>query len=353
MQNEKLIRDFLHTYTEDEIFYRDYYYAKKAEKEKPEVLARFLQQFDPADIIARRLLCPELNPEARIFLSEHPEALETYLSRDVEVVKHNRYSPLFNHYHSYFEIFYVLEGSCLHYIDHTCTCLKKGTLCFISPDTTHAIEVTDDSIVLNIQIRKSTFADIFFNMLRSRNVLSDFFISNLYGTSQRRFLFFNANDKELEDLILTMVLEEIHEDEYTSRILGNYLSIFCTQLVRKYGRNAEVVNTLQSSNEIMTGILSYLNDNYRTVTLTDVADHFGYTVEHTSRLIKAETGQTFTDFLRSVRIKRAEVMLLNTPWSVEKIGTDVGYETSTSFIKYFKQIHSMTPTQFRKANKLQ
>ena len=96
-------------------------------------------------------------------------------------------------------------------------------------------------------------------------------------------------------------------------------------------------------------MLRYINDNYRTVSLGEVADKFGYSIEHCSRLIKAVAGQTFTGLLRDIRMRRAELLLVTTPSSIEDISATVGYENPTTFIKVFKQLHKMTPGNYRRA----
>lgn len=345
MLNENLVRNYLEQYNEDELFYKSYYNAKHASD--PRELADFLSQFSLEEIKRRQLICPDLDETFGNVIYED-DFFQQNSSKNVWVIKHNRYSPIFIHTHTYFEIFYVLSGSCTHYIHDHQTTLNKGSLCFISPQATHSIGVFDDSIVLNILIRKSTFEDIFFNILRSHNILSEFFICNLYNLSNIDFLLFTADDDELEHLLLTMLLEEFEEDDYTYRLLNDYIGIYFTKLVRKYGKKARIILPNDAINPVALEILSFLNDNYHSISLEDTARHFGYSPEHTSRLIKATTGKNFTTLLRNVRIRRAEALLLNTPFSIETISYDVGYETPGTFIKYFKQAHNMTPAQYRK-----
>jgi len=95
-------------------------------------------------------------------------------------------------------------------------------------------------------------------------------------------------------------------------------------------------------------ILSYINDNYRTVTLEEVASHFSYSVPHCSKLIREETGVGFVNFVRRIRMNHAAALLLNTRTSVADVAYMVGYENPESFIRVFQKVYAMSPTAYRK-----
>jgi AraC-like DNA-binding protein/mannose-6-phosphate isomerase-like protein (cupin superfamily) len=347
MENYDLVINDLKKYNEEELFYRDYYYARRS----PETLADFLSAHTAEEVKKRKLICPELfkndtsiQKESRFFQMEN--------NKNVWIEKHNRYSPVYMHAHEYFEAFYVFSGSCEHTINGQSTVLSEGTLCLIAPYVEHSIGVFDDSIVLNIMMQRSTFDDIFFNELRTHNILSSFFLSNLYTNSKISSLSFHLVDDDLVELLLSMLLEEVVEDNYTFRILSHLISVFLTKVVRRYGK-ADADYTADSVlNETALNILSYINDHYRNTSLKETASYFGYTEAHCSRLIKSVTGQNFTQLLRNVRMRRAETLLLTTSNSIEEISYMIGYENSATFIRLFKQRNHVTPGKFRQQSAL-
>ena len=95
-------------------------------------------------------------------------------------------------------------------------------------------------------------------------------------------------------------------------------------------------------------ILSYINDNYRTVTLEGVASHFNYSVPHCSTLIRDETGAGFVNLVRRIRMNHAAALLLNTRTSVVDVACMVGYENPESFIRVFQKVYAMSPIAYRK-----
>lgn len=344
MENYDLIADSLTDYNSDELFYREYYYAKNSDD--PQAMHHFLSRHSEEEVKARKLICPELSGFSQHVLDEQYFKMDA--AHNIRIEKHNRYSPVYLHAHEYFEAFYVLTGTCLHTINDSSSRLSKGTLCFITPNVNHQVGVFDDSIVLNIMIQRSTFDDIFFNMIRSQNILAQFFLSSLNAHSGISHLTFLLNDTELEELILSMVLEEMVEDEYTNRILNSLMGVFFTKLLRKYEKTAAIQKTDSNISDQGLKMMTYINDNYKTVTLESLARHFNYSVEHCSRLIRQATGQTFTAFLRNIRLRRAETLLLNTSASIDEISYMVGYENASTLISLFKKKYGTAPGQYRK-----
>ena len=72
------------------------------------------------------------------------------------VQKHNRYSPALIHSHTFFELVYVYDGKCTQEISGQTISMKTGDFCVIPPSVEHSISVYDDSIIINIMLRRNT-----------------------------------------------------------------------------------------------------------------------------------------------------------------------------------------------------
>ena len=102
---------------------------------------------------------------------------------------------MFYHEHDFFEIIYVLSGTCTNSFRDSTEKLTAGDLCLLAPNVRHGIlAVEDDSIILNILIRRSTFMDIFYNTVRDKTQISGFFVGNLYSREKIRYLLFHTKD---------------------------------------------------------------------------------------------------------------------------------------------------------------
>lgn len=97
----------------------------------------------------------------------------------------------------------------------------------------------------------------------------------------------------------------------------------------------------------MPDIMNYLNRNYQTVTLSEAAEHFGFSTSHFSTLIKEGTGRTFLQIIKEIKLTQACRALKETPLSIASIYELVGYENPEHFMRTFKKAYGMTPGQYR------
>ena len=72
----------------------------------------------------------------------------------------------------------------------------------------------------------------------------------------------------------------------------------------------------------------------------------GYSNMHLYRKIKALSGQTPSQFLRTIRLKRAAALLMNASDNITQIAFSVGFSSLSYFNKCFKEQFGMTPSKF-------
>ena len=105
------------------------------------------------------------------------------------------------------------------------------------------------------------------------------------------------------------------------------------------------------NNDSVLAILEYLNNNYRTITLSFLSQFFGYNESYMSRLIKKVTGMTFSQLIRAIRISHGVQMLECTEFPLQKISDIVGYSDIGSFARAFKQEKGTGPKDYRDKKK--
>lgn len=339
---------YLYLYNEDEIFYRKYYEAKQ----DCLLYKGFLENMDKDYIKKYNLIIPE------VLDKEIPNQMldETYFEMNslnsIIFIKHNRYTPEFTHKHVFFEMIYVLSGNCTQTIGERHIQMGEGDITIISPNVPHSIAVFDDSIIINLLIRRNTFEDIFFDFLRNNNLLSNFFINNLYKEQRNDYIIFRTNkDDEIRNSILEMFLEYQNRSRYYNNILNNLLMVFFARLLRAHEKNVELANLLKKETLKHIEMITYIQDNNTEITLEEVANKFHFSNPHCSKVIKQATGLTFTQLLQKIRLERAENLLISTNISIADISNSVGYPTVEHFIRLFKKKYDISPSRYRKNNK--
>lgn len=95
-------------------------------------------------------------------------------------------------------------------------------------------------------------------------------------------------------------------------------------------------------------ICLYVQENFQqSLTRERVADNFGLTPNHVSRLFRREGSMRFSDYLTLVRIDRAKFMLREYGSPLKEIAARCGYADAAYFCRVFRRITKITPTAYR------
>jgi len=91
----------------------------------------------------------------------------------------------------------------------------------------------------------------------------------------------------------------------------------------------------------------YIEANYQTVTLNSLARIYNYSPSYLSGLIREQYGRSFSDIITEVKMKHAIRLLQTTDDSMVRIAEAVGYSDKSYFLRRFKQVFGMTPSQYK------
>ncbi len=104
-----------------------------------------------------------------------------------------------------------------------------------------------------------------------------------------------------------------------------------------------------SESRLIEEARAFIRSRFReNIDLQTVADHLYLSASYFSDRFSKETGVTFTDYVKSVRVGEAKRLLAQTRVSVAEIGRRVGYEEPTTFLRAFKKVTGVSPSSFRK-----
>ena len=99
-------------------------------------------------------------------------------------------------------------------------------------------------------------------------------------------------------------------------------------------------------------VIALMKDDLRQgLSLGEMAHIVNLSGAHLCILFKAETGTSPARYLRSLRMVRAEALLINTFLSVKEVMVGVGLSDQSHFVRDFKRINGITPTQYRRRNR--
>ena len=337
-------RQHIYDMTAVENFYRDYYIAGK----NKDTLQAFLQDLDMEMVQKKHLLINE-KPETIPDVFEDSFFFDLSNNDSIVVQKHERYSPAIEHSHTFFEISYVYDGKCTQTISGRTLEMRTGDFCVIPPGIRHSISVFDDTIVINIMLRKDTLHTMFYSFLNTPNLLSSFFLNNIYAKKANDYIVFHTGtDSGIATSFLSMLTESVNRQEYYYQTITNMLLLDFYLIIRNYSESVQMPLFDSRIDVQRYALIQYIQENYKDVTLSDLSKKFHYSNEYTSRLIKELTGMTYTEIVRTVRIERSQDLLANSTMSVATIAEVVGYDTTEHYIRQFKKHTKMTPSAYRK-----
>ncbi|KWX86291.1 hypothetical protein AMQ83_19745 [Paenibacillus riograndensis] len=98
----------------------------------------------------------------------------------------------------------------------------------------------------------------------------------------------------------------------------------------------------------MAEIVKYIEQNYPSdLSLQEVAGKFYVSREYISRKFKQEYGINFSDYIGSVRIEKAKLLLQNPNLKLSQISEMVGFHDVKYFSKVFKKQAGLSPKDYR------
>lgn len=95
---------------------------------------------------------------------------------------------------------------------------------------------------------------------------------------------------------------------------------------------------------------AYVDENISdtTITVETMAQHLGMSRVHLYKKMLSITGSTPSEFMRQIRMRRAEQLLRSSQFSVSEVAYKVGFNIPRYFSKYFKEMYGMNPSQYKK-----
>lgn len=134
---------------------------------------------------------------------------------------------------------------------------------------------------------------------------------------------------------------------YLYSYISEYRDAFMEAVYRENSRFME--NAGDSQTEKMIQAVDYINKNFQTdINMAVVSNYVSMNYSLFSTAFKNYTGQNFVSYVRDLRIAEAKKLLLESQLRVNDIGARVGYDNSKHFMKNFKAVVGVSPTEFRR-----
>lgn len=257
------------------------------------------------------------------------------------------------HRHNFFELIYVYRGHFVNVFPDQTIRMQQGDLMLLNPNVLHAPYVEEDSdLVFNIFISNDMVREKIIPFQKDNALLISFFMDFLYWNSrEKKFLYFTDNSPASIQIAETIIEEYNEQRPLYQNTMDACLALLFSQLSRDYCKNHSIDMLSKSRDTLSYEIISYISQNCSHITLDTLAEHFQYSPNYLSRLIRQSTGKTFIQLVSQHKLQRAAEFLITTDLSIGDIAQVAGFGDVSHFIKSFKKEYSLSPAQYRKNKK--
>ena len=263
-----------------------------------------------------------------------------YSYRDTDYSK-NTY-PSNMHYHDYYELVIFEEGDISYVCEDTVYSPSATDVVIIPPRKLHMSKINSEATRYKRHVFY-LYPDAFDAIVK--NSLTSF----LDEVSTGVLLKFSKYEDKNECIGILSKLKRALISENTTDInkaLGwaYLIELFCLFTKRNTSSEKETTELPES----ILKVKRYVDENYAQISsITDVANHFFYTREYVSRLFKSHFDTTISDYVHKRRISESQRLILGGA-SITDACYAVGFGSLSSFIRAFKKVTGMKPSDYHK-----
>lgn len=198
------------------------------------------------------------------------------------------------------------------------------------------------------------FFDVAYSMAGRNNVLADFLVNILRQDEERgQYLYFKVSEVlQIQNLLENMIYSLVTGKGENNRINQTTMGLIFLYLVDSV-QYVEMRVPNQYENMISMTTLDYIEQKYKTATLTELCELFHLPMHVLSKMIKKTTGFNFKELLQRKRLNKSVELMCDTDLAISDIIVAVGYENNSYFHRVFKERYHMTPRAFREKNRQQ
>lgn len=226
-------------------------------------------------------------------------------------VYENTYAPM--HYHGSIEMIYCLRGKIHISIGHETFSIKSNEIAFVPSYYPHSVQ--------NFELTES----VTFIVPKA--------YANKGGDSSHELRYLDLTNIDINKKILGFIMEAaaILERNGADSIIRGYVDLIFAYIAEYY----KPADYVQTENGLVTGIIDFINLNIdKKITLSMLAETFGYSKYHFSKIFNKTFNCNLCGYLNSLRSQIAEEKYAEGKLKKTDAVLDSGYSYTSSFYKY-------------------
>ena len=183
--------------------------------------------------------------------------------------------------------------------------------------------------------------------------LGSYVNNRYYGNSYIKPLLFRQMrfENKINDHRVIQIIDKITEFYYRDlptssiRIEASLLMLLSILIESHITEESEAKMTDGKFTEVLDYIDTHFTED---LSITELSQKFGYNKSYFCRKFKNETGITCIDYVNSLKLDYAAIMLKGTPLSIGEIADKCGYSDANYFSRCFKEKYGTSPAEWKK-----
>lgn len=240
------------------------------------------------------------------------------------------------HMHDYFEIEVITDGCGKQNLDGNTYELRRGSAYFLSPVEYHCVVPDGELKIINISFDTGAISSEMLNALLDRN--------------ENRVIYFSEEDTTRVEFLTEMFVNDCEvDDRFSGTLTKSFLEYLLVKLVRSVDSapTSEPVSDASPIYKCMRYMYLHFSE---TPSLEVMARISGYSASYFSKQFHDVTGKKYIDFLTSLKLNHAKLLLSATRRSVIDISSSCGFTSLSNFNRTFKNSTGMSPAAYRAKN---
>lgn len=248
------------------------------------------------------------------------------------------------HRHNYFVIVWVKKGNGVHLIDLDKFELQDCTVYCITPGQIHLLNINGpvDGYVISFTAEFMGLAEENFELLFNTGLFNTF--------SNSPVIRLNPESRgELEDMAAKMMKEYANFFLLRSEILRGYLKIFLIYLTRQFEKAIQG-ETHSRNIDLVKKFMALVEKNYISKRMvTDYADELVVTPNYLNEVVKKITGFPASHHIQQRIVLEAKRHAAYSALTMKEVAYQLGFDDIAHFSKFFKNASGQSFTDFRKS----
>ncbi len=250
------------------------------------------------------------------------------------------------HIHEFYQIIWFRHGKGSHRVDFTDYPVTDNTIFFVAPGQIHAFDGLEDYEGVIILFNASFLAD----EESSESIFLKYNVFNAYDSSP----YYKVSNEEAERLMV-LVNEMNREYSLTGAFAHKDYMQYLVRLflvrVQRSGERKENPKLYVSNiaNRTFVRFRQLLEQNFRRVhTVQAYADLLNISARTLTKYVSQSAHCSPLQIINDRILLEAKRQLQHTSLNIKEIGYGLGFEDPSYFVKFFKRMEGIMPSEFRK-----